>query len=70
MRTNTMIGTLQVLINFVVARDAGPAGTGTSYIIHLLINSLKSDNSIYLLLAPTDVAVIHSALKIIPTQST
>lgn len=49
----------------------GPAGTGKSFIINLIIKDLKDKRSKYLLLAPTGVAAqniggqtIHSALRI------
>src|SRR5581483_8966954 len=49
----------------------GPAGTGKSYIIHMIVNLLKQRHSNYLLLAPTGVAAqniggktIHSELRI------
>jgi PIF1-like helicase len=54
----------------------GSAGTGKSYIIHLLVNSLNNDRSNYLLIAPTGVAAqniggttIHSTLRIVSTQT-
>ena len=54
----------------------GSAGTGKSYIIHLLVNALKNDRSKYLLMTPTGVAAqnvrgstIHSTLRIISTQT-
>lgn len=53
----------------------GPAGTGKSYIINLLLNLLDQRHSNYLLLAPTGVAAqnvggmtIHSALHITSTS--
>jgi hypothetical protein len=49
----------------------GPAGTGKSFIINIIIEDLKGKGSNYLLLAPTGVAAtniggqtIHSALRI------
>lgn len=54
----------------------GSAGTGKSYIIHLLENLLKNNRSKYLLVAPTGVAAqniggstIHSCLRILSTQT-
>ncbi|CAG8828464.1 3429_t:CDS:1, partial [Cetraspora pellucida] len=54
----------------------GPAGTGKSYIIHLIIKMLNQRRSNYLLLAPTGVAAqniggrtIHSELQLTSTQS-
>jgi hypothetical protein len=54
----------------------GSAGTGKSYIIHLLENLLKNNRSKYLLIAPTGVAAqniggstIHSSLRILSTQT-
>ncbi|CAB4412311.1 unnamed protein product [Rhizophagus irregularis] len=53
----------------------GSAGTGKSYIIHMIVNILKQRRSNYLLLAPTGVAAqnidgktIHSELRIVTTQ--
>ena len=52
----------------------GSAGTGKSYIIHMIVNLLKQRRSNYLLLAPTGVAAqnidgktIHSELRIVNT---
>ena len=54
----------------------GSAGTGKSYLIHLIINWLKSTKTNYLLMAPTGVAAqsiggltIHSALRISQSES-
>ncbi len=54
----------------------GSAGTGKSYIIHMIINMLNTRSSSYLLLAPTGVAAqniggktIHSELRIISTYT-
>ena len=54
----------------------GSAGTGKSYIIRLLVNSLNNNKSNYLLIAPTGVAAqniggttIHSTLRIVSTQT-
>jgi Cdc6-like AAA superfamily ATPase len=54
----------------------GSAGTGKSYIIHLLINLLRNTGSKFLLMAPTGIAAqniggttIHSNLRITSTQS-
>ena len=54
----------------------GSAGTGKSYIAHLIVNLLKNKNSNYLLMAPTGVAAqnidgstIHSALRLTSTYA-
>jgi len=54
----------------------GSSGTGKSYMIHLIENSLKNNRLKYLLIAPTGVAeqniggsTIHSALRIVFSQT-
>ncbi|CAG8746174.1 1411_t:CDS:2, partial [Ambispora leptoticha] len=54
----------------------GSAGTGKSYLLHMIVNFLKSKRINYLVIAPTGVAAqnvggntIHSALKIRQTNS-